>query len=193
MNNRAPETARELYLASLAPEDELAARRAAEKTGIPENDPTWLLLSEVRRASQEANRCTTELKQAASDAALRIERITPNLQRVASDDALVSRIAGDVGAKLADNDRVAEAIASGVRRVEHEATRAMRVLETSIRDFMRRRAATPAASMIFAFALGVISSCLSIWGTYHVAIGYGQDLGYRSGFHDARLYDRSHP
>lgn len=193
MNKSAPATARELYFASLAPEDELAARRAAEKTGIPENDPTWLLLSEVRRASQEANRCTADLKLAVSDAVSRIERAGANAHPPASDDALASRIANTAGSELAQSDRVAEAVASGIRRVEHDAIRAMRTLETSIRDFMRRRAAAPAASMIFAFSLGVVSGCLSIWGTYHVAIGYGQDLGYRVGFHDARLYDRSHP
>jgi hypothetical protein len=192
MNGSTPATAREVYLASLAPEDELTARRAAEKAGIPEDDPTWLLLSEVRRAAQETNRCTADLTLAVAEAVSRIELASEDRHPLVSDDAL-SRIANTAGTKLADNDRVAEAVAGGVRRVEHDAIRAMRTLETSIRDFMRRRAAAPAASMIFAFSLGVVSSGLSIWGTYHVAIGYGQDFGYRAGFHDARIYDRSHP
>lgn len=193
MNRSTPATARELYLASLAPEDELAARRAAEKAGIPENDPTWLLLSEVRRASQETNRCTAELKLTASEAAARIERAgaSDGISQ-ATDDALARRIVIATATQVANNEHVGSAIASAVSRVEADATRAMRTLEMSIRDFMRRRAAAPVASIIFAFALGIASGCLSIWGTYHVAVGYGQDQGYRAGFNDARIYDRSH-
>lgn len=192
MSQKISPTARELYLASLAPEEELAARRVAERSGIPDNDPTWLLLSEVRRSCAEANRCMTALKQASSDAASRIERAGGNARLPMSDDALATRIAAVAGTKLAENEGAADAIASGVRRVEAAAVRAMRTLEVSIRDFMRRRAGAPAASLIFALALGVASACLSIWGTYHVAVSYGEDLGYRAGFHDARVYDRSH-
>jgi hypothetical protein len=194
VNNRARTTARERYLASLSPEEELVARRAAEETGIPENDPTWLLLSEVRRACQETARCTAELKITASEAAARIVRASASdVVSKAKDDALADRAAVAIATQVAKNEHVNKAIAESVRGVEQDAIRAMRALETSIRDFMRRRAAAPAASMIFAFSLGVVSSCISIWGTYHIAISYGQDLGYRAGFHDARLYDRSHP
>jgi hypothetical protein len=193
MNKSAGANARERYLSSLSPEDELVARRSAEETGIPENDPTWLLLSEVRRACQEANRCTAELKLTASEAAARIVRASASdTVSKTKDDALAERTAIAIGAQVAKNERVTEAVANAIREIERDAVRAMRGLETAIRDFMRRRAAAPAASMIFAFSLGVVSGCLSIWGTYHVAISYGQDLGYRAGFHDARLYDRSH-
>ncbi len=191
MSASVPTTARELYLASLSPDEELAARRAAERAGIPDNDPTWLLLLEVRRATRETNRCTEALKQVVSDAVTRIGRTVTDSSTLS--DAVSIQFANAAGARLAENDRLVNAVAAAVRGVEANATRAMHVLETSIRDFMRRRVVAPAASVLFAFSLGAVSAYLSIWGTYHVAIGYGQDLGYRAGFHDARVYDRSHP
>ena len=194
MSKSIPPTARDLYLASLSPEEELAARRVAEKSGIPDNDPTWLLLSEVRSACREATRCTNELKGAVADAASRIECAGTHDARTALDDeALTAGIASTAGAKLAENEQIVGAIASGIRRVENDASRAMRTLEGSIRDFMRRRVSAPAASLVFAFALGIASACLSIWGTYHIAVGYGEGLGYRAGFNDGRVYERNHP
>ena len=193
MSSSTPPTARNLYLASLSAEDELITRRLAETSGIPENDPTWLLLSEVRRSCREATRCTTALSQAASDAASRIALVgTRNVNSPESDDRLAMRIATAVGDRLSQNEHVANAIATAVRRVEDDAIRAMRSIETGLRDFMRRRAAAPAASLAFAFALGLASCCAAIWQTYHIGLSYGQDLGYRAGFNDARIYDRNH-
>lgn len=185
-------TARDAYLASMTSSDELATRRAAERSGIPDDDPMWLLLAEVRRACVEVNQCTRAAQQAASDAAARIESATAPQSRVSLDDGYVARIAATAGAKIAADERVVAAVASAVRGVEGDATRALRTVETSLRDLMRRRAATPFASLVFAFALGVASACAAVWGGYHTGIGYGQDLGYRTGFHDARIYDRSH-
>ncbi len=191
MSANVPASAREVYLASLRPEEELAARRAAEKAGIPDTDPFWLLLIEVQRACREASRCTTELTRVVADAVARIEGAGSS--GPACDDAFVSQIAPAVATALAQDDRVIEAVTTAVGAVEEDGLRAMRTLESAIRDFVRRRAAAPAASLVFAFSLGVASSGLGLWGTYHVALAYGQDLGYRAGFNDARTYDRSHP
>jgi hypothetical protein len=186
-------SARNLYLASLSPEDELVARRLAEISGIPENDPTWLLLSEVRRACQEAARCTMALTQATSEAASRIALAgTRSTTSIENDEALALRIATAAGDRLSQNAQVADVIATAVRHIEGDAIRAMRTVETGIRDFMRRRAAAPAASLIFAFALGLASCSVAIWQTYHVGLAYGQELGYRAGFNDGRIYDRNH-
>lgn len=191
MSEHPQRTARELYLASLSGDDELAARRTAERAGIPDDDPIWLLLLEVRRATYETNRCTAALKQVVSDAAKRIEQSGSNTS--ALNDAAVVQFANAAGTKVAQDDRVVHAVAGAVRTIEADAVRTIHSLESSIRDFVRQRIATPTASLLFAFLLGIASACLTIWGTYHVAVGYGEDIGYRGGFHDARIYDRSHP
>lgn len=192
MNNDRSATPRERYFASLAPEEELTARRSAERTGIPDDDPTWLLLSEVRRASWEANRCTGELKQTASDAAARIERAscTPSL---VDTDAVMARVASAAGAHLAADDRIRDAIAGALEHLEAGAMRAIQALETATRDFARSRAAAPMASLVFAFALGAATCCITIWETYHVAYDYGDRVGYRDGFHNAHVYDQGRP
>jgi hypothetical protein len=193
MSTTTPPSARNLYLASLSPEDELVTRRLAETSGIPENDPTWLLLSEVRRSCREATRCTAALSQAASDAASRIALVgTRNVNSPESDGRLAMRIATVTGERLSQNDQVASAIAKAIRHVEDDAARAIRSLETGLRDFMRRRGSAPAASLAFAFALGLASCCAAIWQTYHIGFSYGQNLGYRAGFNDAHIYDRNH-
>ena len=195
MTRPALPTARGAYLASLSSDDELTARRTAEKSGIPDDDPTWLLLGEVRRASLEVSSCTDAIRTAASDAASRIEQTAQSTDQrlLGGNETLIAAIAGAVAAKVVEHDRVVDAIVTAARRVEQDAVRAVRALEVAIREAMRRRAAAPAASLAFAFALGIASACLSLWVTYHAALGYGESLGYRAGFHDARVYDaRSH-
>jgi hypothetical protein len=193
MTKVARQTPREAYLASLSSTDELAARRAAEKSGVPDDDPMWLLLAEVRRACSEVNQCTLALQQVAFDAAQRIEQSASCNDRTAAfEDAHIAQLASAAGAGIAKDPRVASAVASAVGQVEADATRALRIAEISIRDLTRRRSATPLASLIFALALGVTSCWAAIWSGYHTGVAYGRDLGYRAGFHDARLYDRSH-
>lgn len=193
MTTAARQTARDVYLASLSPTDELAARRAAEKSGLPDDDPMWLLLTEVRRARNEVEQCTLRLQQVAANAAQRIEQAASRNNRApAFGEGHIAQLASTAGASIAKDPQVASAVASAVHQLETEATRALRTTETSIRELTRRRSATPLASLIFAFALGVTSCCAAIWSGYHTGVAYGQDLGYRAGFHDARLYDRSH-
>ncbi len=159
MTNPARLTPREAYLASLPSTDELATRRAADKSGIPDDDPMWLLLAEVRRACSAANQCTLALQQAVSDAAQRIERVASRDARSpAFDNAYITHIAGATGASIAKDAQVTNAVASAIRQIEADATRALRTTETSIRELMRRRSATPIASLTFAFALGVTSA-----------------------------------
>jgi len=186
-------TPREVYLASLSSTNELAARRAAEKSGVPDDDPLWLLLTEVRRACSDVQQCTLALQQAAASAAQRIEQATSRDSRSpVLADAHIAQLAGAAGASIAKDPQLASAVASAVRQVEADATRALRSAETSIRELTRRRSATPLASLSFAFALGVTSCCAAVWGSYHNGIVYGQYLGYNAGFHAARVFDRSH-
>jgi hypothetical protein len=145
MSDRQRQTARDLYLSSLSPDDELAARRAAERTGIPDDDPTWLLLLEVQRAAYETNRGTAALKQVVSDAATRIEQSSTGT--LALNDAAISQFANAAGLKLAEDDRVIGTLSAAIQNVETSATRSLHALETSIRDFMRRRVVAPAAGI----------------------------------------------
>lgn len=190
MSEQRQQTARELYLASLLPNDELAARRVAEKTGIPDNDPTWLLMFEVRRAAYETSRCTVALRQAASDAAKRIEQ--SGTSALVLNDVAVAHLANAAGAKVAEDDRVINALSTAVHGIETDARRAIHALESSTRDFVRQRIVTPAASLLFALLLGIAAAYLAILGVYHLAFRYGEELGYTAGFHYARIYDRSH-
>jgi len=193
MNTRhSPSNARELYLNSLGSEDELSARRAAEKAGIPDDDPTWILLHEVRRACQEATRCTTTLRDAASEAATRIEVASSGKLADVDVERLALQIASDAGTQIASDDRIVGALTEGVRRVEYEAARHIRALEVAIRDFLRHRAAAPLASLAFAFALGAALCYASVWGAYHFGFNYGETIGYSVGWHAARVYDKEH-
>jgi hypothetical protein len=187
-----PASAREAYLTALSPEDELVARRVAEKSGIPENDPTWLLLTEVQRACREATRCTNGLASATKEAVTRIERAS---QCDVSDPSRIEVIGADiarvVGSQLANDERVVKAIVSGIQRVEVDAVRVIRSVETAVRELIARRSALPIASILFAFCLGLTAATCGIWQAYHVALGYGEDIGYRAGFARAHAYDRS--
>jgi hypothetical protein len=193
MTGPAQQTAREQYLASLSSAEELSTRRAAEISGVPSDDPMWLLMLEVRRACNDMNESISLLRQAASDAAQRIERAASSDGKPpALEDSHITHIASTAGASVAKNPQVTLAVASAIRQIESDASRALRCAETSIRELTRRRSATPFASLMFAFALGVTSCCAAVWGGYHIGFAYGQDLGYRAGFHYARIYDRSH-
>jgi hypothetical protein len=186
-------TARDLYLATLSPEDELIARRVAEKSGIPGNDPTWLLLTEVQRACREATRCTDGLTSAAKEAVARIERAGQiDIGEPNKIEGLGVGIAHAVGSRLADNEQLLKAISDGVRHVEIDAIRVIRSLETATRDLIARRSSVPIASILFAFCLGLAAATFGIWQAYRVALGYGQDIGYSAGFARAQADDRSH-
>lgn len=192
MTKAARPTPRDAYLAALSSNDELAARRVAEKAGVPDDDPMWLLLLEVERACSVVNECTLAVKAIASDAARRIEQAASRVGAPTFGDADVTHIAAAAGKAIASDAQVANAVASAIREVEADAVRALRTTEMTIRELMRRRSATPLASLIFAFALGLTSCCAAVWGSYHTGVVHGQELGYRAAFNDARLYDRTH-
>ena len=188
-----PATARDLYLASLSPEDELVARRIAEKSGLPGNDPTWLLLTEVQRACREATRCTDGLTSAAKESVARIERAGKiGIGEPSQIEAVGAGIAQAVGSRLAADEHLLQAITEGIRRVEADAVRVIRALETAARDLIARRSALPVASILFAFCLGLAAATFGIWQAYRVSLGYGEDIGYNAGFARAQAYDRSH-
>jgi hypothetical protein len=187
-----PATARDLYLGSLSPEDELIARRIAEKSGIPGNDPTWLLLTEVQRACREATRCTDGLTSVAKEAVARIERASQiSIDQPSQIEAIGIGIAHAVGSRLADDEHLLRAMTEGIRRVEADAVRVIRSLETAARDLIARRSAVPVASILFAFCLGLAAATFGIWQAYRVALAYGEHIGYDAGFARAQAYDRS--
>ena len=164
-------SARDAYLASLDPDTELSARRIAEKSGIPDNDPMWLLLYELQRSLREA---------------------TAGANAVLSNEPFAQRLSAAVGARIAGDERIVDALTAAIHTTQDGSMRAIRSLENSIRDFARRRALAPLASLAFALALAIIISFAAIWSTYHIAVSYGHDLGYRSGFDDGITYERSH-
>ena len=165
------ESARDAYLASLDPATELSARRLAEKSGVPDNDPIWLLLHEVHRSLRET---------------------TTSANAALANEPFAQRLSATVGASLVGDERIVDALTTSIRTMQDASLRAIRSLETAIRDFARRRAVAPFASIAFAFALAITVSVAGIWSTYHVAVSYGQDLGYRAGFNDGVIYERGH-
>lgn len=164
-------SARDAYLASLDSTTELSVRRLAEKSGLPDNDPMWLLLHEVQRSLRETT--------ATANAAL-------------SNEPFAQRLSLAISASVTNDERIADALTAAIRTAQDASLHAIRSLESALRDFARRRAAAPFASIAFAFALAITASFAAIWSTYHVAVNYGQDLGYRSGFNDGVTYERSH-
>jgi hypothetical protein len=164
-------SARDVYLTSLDSASELAARRLAEKSGIPDSDPMWLLLREVQRSFRET---------------------AINTNEALASEPFAQRLSSTVGASIANDERVLDALTGAIRATQDASLRAIRSLELAIRDFTRRRAAAPFASIAFAVALAMTVTCAAIWTTYYVAIGYGRDLGYRAGFNDGMTYGRSH-
>jgi hypothetical protein len=164
-------SARDIYLASLDPANELTARRLAESSGIPDNDPLWLLLHDVHHALHE---------------------MTSSANGALTNEPFAARLSAAVGAAITDDQRITGALTAAIRTTQDASLRAIRSLESALKDFARKRAVAPFASLAFAFALALTISMVAIWSTYHIGVGYGQDLGYRSGFHDGILYERSH-
>lgn len=161
--------ARDLYLASLDSNVELSARRLAEQSGIPDNDPMWLLLHEMQRAMREA----------ASGA-----------NAVLANDAFADRVSSEIGIKVSNDERVLAALTAAIKNTREAALHAIRSLEVALHDVARRRAAAPFASLMFAFALGLTACCAAIWSAYHVGTGYGYDLGYRAGYNYGIINER---
>ena len=164
-------SARDLYLASLDPNTELSARRLAERSGLPDNDPIWLLLHEVHRSISDA---------------------TGSAKAALANEPFAARLSAAVGAAVTGDDRIIDALTGAIRSTQDASLRSIRSLESAIRDFTRKRAAAPFASIAFAFALAITASIAAIWSTYHIAVDYGQDLGYRAGFNAGVTYERSH-
>ncbi len=165
------QSARDIYLAALDPASELTARRVAERSGIPDNDPLWLLLHDVHRSLHD---------------------LTSSANGALSNEPFAARLSAAVSVAVTNDQRVAEALTTAIRTTQEASLRAIRSLESALKDFTRKRAAAPFASITFAFALAITISFIAIWSTYHAGVGYGQDLGYRSGFHDGVIYERSH-
>lgn len=164
-------SARDIYLASLDPANELTARRLAERSGIPDNDPLWLLLHDIHRSLHE---------------------LTSSANGALTNEPFAARLSAAVSVAMTDDQRIVHALTTAIQTTQNASLRAIRSLESALKDFARKRAAAPFASIAFAFALAITVSFVAIWSTYHDGVGYGQDLGYRSGFHDGILYERSH-
>ena len=165
------DTARDLYLASLDPKAELNARRLAELSRVPDDDPTWLLLHEVQQSARE---------------------LTRGAKAALANDAFAQRLALAVASSVATDMRVISAVADGITGVHDVSVRAIRSLESEVRDVARKRAIAPISSLIFAAALALVVGFVAMWASYGVGSRYGYDLGYRSGYHDAILYKRNH-
>ena len=161
--------ARELYLASLDSNVELSARRLAEQSGIPDNDPMWLLLHEMQRAMREA---------------------AGGVNAVLANDAFADRVSSAIGINVANDERVVAALTAAIKNTREAAMHAIRSLEVALHDVARRRAAAPFASLMFAFTLGLTACCAVIWSAYHAGTDYGYDLGYRAGYNDGFINER---
>lgn len=163
-------SARDLYLASLDAKGELNARRLAELSRIPDDDPVWMMLHELQRSARE---------------------ITSGANAALANDAFAQRLATAIGISVAHNEQVVAAVTAAVSNTHEAATRAIRSLEGALRDVARRRAAAPFASLAFAFAIGLTVCCMALWSAYHAGTSYGFDRGYRAGYHDGILYERN--
>ncbi|MHB8432301.1 MAG: hypothetical protein ACYDCA_01610 [Candidatus Tyrphobacter sp.] len=147
----------------------MSARRLAELSRVPDDDPMWMMLHELHRSAQEIAR--------GANAAL-------------ANDASAQRLSTAIGINVAHNEQVIAAVTEAVSNTHEAATRAIRSLEAALRDVARRRAAAPFASLAFAFAIGLTVCCLALWSAYHAGTSYGFDLGYRAGYHNGILYER---
>jgi hypothetical protein len=157
--------------------EELEARRVAEKAHIPDDDPMWLLLMEIRRSCSEAQSCSKTLNETMADVATRIEAAASS----SVDEGAINRIFDTAAATILKDERLVTAFAAASKAFQNEATRVVRTFEIQIRDIVRRRASAPATSILFALALGSASAWLSIVATYHLAEAYGQRIGFQSG------------
>ncbi len=164
-------TAREVYLASLDPKAELSARRLAERSRIPDDDPMWLLLHEMQQATRE---------------------LTRGANAVLTNDAFAERLSSAVASGITNNQRIIAAVADGISGIHDASVRAIRSLESEVRDAARKRAIAPISSLVFTLALALIVGLAAMWASYNVGYGYGFDAGYRAGYHDRVLYERNH-
>lgn len=163
-------TARDIYLASLDPHTELNARRLAERSRIPDDDPMWLMLHEMQQSAREVTR--------GANAAL-------------SNDAFAGRLASAVASILTKDPRIVGAVTGGVTVIHDASVRAIRSLESEVRSVARKRAFAPLSSLVFAFALALVVGFAAIWASYNVGSGYGYDIGYSAGYHNAVLNERN--
>jgi hypothetical protein len=163
-------TARDLYLGSLDPNAELNARRLAERSRIPDDDPMWLLLHEMQQSMREVTR--------GAHAAL-------------ANELFAQRLTTAVATTVVNDERIIGAVAAGINAIQDSSIRAIRSLESEVRNLTRKRAIAPISSLVFALALSLVVGFASIWASYNVGTGYGYDLGYRSGYHDGILYERN--
>jgi len=164
-------SARDFYLASLDAKGELSARRLAELSHIPDDDPVWMMLHELQRSARE---------------------ITSDASAALANDAFSQRLSTAIGINVARDERIVTALTAAINGTHEAATGAIRSLEDSLRDVARRRAAAPFASLAFAFAIGLSVCCALLWSAYHAGASYGYDLGYSAGYHDGVLYERNH-
>ncbi|MDH2909528.1 MAG: hypothetical protein PXZ07_05355 [Candidatus Eremiobacteraeota bacterium] len=164
-------TARDIYLASLDPKAELNARRLAERSHIPDDDPMWLLLHEMQQSTRELTR--------GANAAL-------------TNDAFAERLSSAVASGITNNQRIIGALAAGITGIHDGSVRAIRSLESEVREVARKRAIAPISSLVFALALALVAGFASIWASYNVGSGFGFDSGYSAGYHDRVIYERNH-
>ena len=163
-------TARDIYLASLDPHTELTARRLAERSRIPDDDPMWLMLHEMQQSAREVTR--------GANAAL-------------SNDAFAGRLASAVASSLTKDPGILGAVTDGVTVIHDASVRAIRTLESEVQSVARRRAFAPLSSLVFAFTLALVVGFSAIWASYNVGSGYGYDIGYSAGYHNAVLNERN--
>ncbi len=164
-------TARDIYLASLDSKTELNARRLAERSRIPDDDPMWLMLHEIHQSTHELTR--------GANAAL-------------ANDAFAERLSSAVASGITSNQRIVAVVANGITSIHDASVRAIRSLESEVRDATRKRAIAPISSLVFALALALIAGFAAMWASYNVGSGYGFDAGYSTGYHDRILHERNH-
>jgi murein L,D-transpeptidase YcbB/YkuD len=164
-------TARDIYLSSLDPKAELNARRLAERSRVPDDDPMWLLLHEMQQATRELTR--------GANAAL-------------TNDAFAERLSSTVASSITNDQRIIAAVADGIAGIHDVSVRAIRSLESEVRDVARKSAIAPISSLVFALALALIAGFAAMSASYNVGSGYGFDAGYHVGYHDRVLYERIH-
>jgi hypothetical protein len=164
-------TARDIYLASLDSKAELNARRLAERSRVPDDDPTWMLLYEIQQSTRELTR--------GANAAL-------------TNDAFAERLSSTVASSIINDQRIIAAVADSVSGIHDASVRAIRSLESEVREVARKRAIAPISSLLFALALALIVGFAALWASYNAGSGYGFDTGYSAGYHDRILYERNH-
>jgi hypothetical protein len=164
------DSARDVYLASLDTRSELNARRLAELSHIPDDDPMWLLMHETQRSVRE---------------------VINGANIALTNEPFAQRLSVAVATSVARDERIATALTAAIERTYEAATRALRSLEVALHDVVRRRAAAPLSSLAFSFTLGLTVCCAAIWSAYHAGSDYGYNLGNRAGYQAGILYERN--